>query len=103
MFCKICKEHYLPDQKHVCDPFFWIEIVEDDDWGKIRGYNHQDAAEKFAKEYDNNGDHDLVVCGSDGLEIFVRDQKDTKNAVIKKYTVFAEPDISYSAYYEKGE
>lgn len=88
--CKVCHDWHWDDQP--CSPIF---KVYDEDYMGGRGkefyaYDHEAAAIKYAKYYNEDGDYALM---NDEREVTVEDAKGKK----KKFIITAEPDIHYSA------
>lgn len=85
--CEICKE-YAFINSHKCPPIFLFKHEYwGDEWEEIRAYNHDDAAEKFAKIYNEDGDYTLM---NDHTTVLISDGK-----IEKKYDVGAEASIEY--------
>lgn len=86
--CPICKKYAFMERHH-CAPIYFFKH---DDWGTefvaIRAFSFHDAAEEFAKKYNENGDYALM--GSE-QEVIISDGK-----VEKIFIVSAEQDICYS-------
>jgi len=78
--CDICKEwDFLP---HACKSIFFFKH---ENWGD----DFEEAAENFAKLYNENGDYALM---NNSEEVIISDGK-----VEKKFRVSAEQYINYSA------
>jgi len=84
--CKICKEWHWANEK--CDPIFYFKH---EDWGdgfeEIRACDFDDAAEKFAILFNEDGEFQLMDSTED---VIISDGK-----IEKKYNVSAESDICY--------
>ena len=92
--CDICKEwDFLP---HACKPIFFFKH---ENWGEelqeIRADSFEDAAENFAKLYNEDGDYALMNSSE---EVIISDGK-----VEKKFRVSAEQYISYGVEEIKDE
>jgi hypothetical protein len=85
--CPICKEYVFGN--HKCKSIFYFKHF---DWGEefqeIRADSFRDAAEEFAKLYNEDGDYSLMNSSEN---VVISDGK-----VEKKYRVSAEPDIYYN-------
>ena len=92
--CKICKEWYW-EKTHNCGTRFEIHCPEngedEEDSCDRYGWNDEDAAVKWAKSYNEDGEYSLmdseitIVC------------KNTETGEISKVCVSAEPDVHYSS------
>jgi len=84
--CDICKDwDFLP---HTCKSIFFFKH---ENWGEelqeIRANSFEEAAENFAKLYNENGDYALM---NDSEDVVISDGK-----IEKKFRVSAEPEIYY--------
>ena len=65
-----------------------------EDWGEefqpIEAFDMEDAAEKFAERYNEDGDYCLMNHSED---VLISD-----GTIEKVFTVYAEPTVNYSAY-----
>jgi hypothetical protein len=87
--CSVCKEYGFTDT-HKCAPIFYFKHEDwGDDWQEIRGYSFDDAAENFAKRYNENGDY-RMMSGDNTVDVLIFDGKTEK-----KFTVTAEASIDY--------
>lgn len=87
--CKLCKEGYFDWQTHKCKPIFFFKHENwGDDFEEIRADSFEEAAENFAKLYNENGDYALMNSSE---EVIISDGN-----IEKKFSVSAEPDINYS-------
>lgn len=88
-YCSICGELKFDWEEHRCPPNYYFKH---EDWGDkfqaIRAWSFDDAAEKFAKKYNEDGDYALM---NRTIEVLISDGE-----VEKKFSVTAEPDINYS-------
>lgn len=88
-WCKTCGKPDWGDGKHKCPPIFYFKHP---DWGdefqKIRAWDFEEAARKFAARYNEDGDYALM---NNFEEVIISD-----GATEKKFEVTAEPDIHYS-------
>jgi len=88
--CETCGEFGWLDT-HKCPPIFYFKH---EDWDleprEVRAHSFSDAAEKFARIY-NEDDGDYVLMDED-TEVIISDGN-----IEKKYIVSAEPDIYYSS------
>ena len=84
-FCKNCGDYnlYSGTKNCGCKPFTIID--EDGEEYSQHGMDEQDAAVKFAKSYNEEGDYCLM---NESMEITVNG---------KKFNISAEPDIYYGA------
>ncbi len=87
-WCKQCNEYNLSHSK-ICGCKEFNVIYEGEDY-EIYAKGHHDAAEKFAKQYNEDGDYDLM---NETIEITVIE---VERDVPTKFEVGAEPDIYYS-------
>lgn len=86
--CDQCREFKFSHQK-ICGCKLFKVIYEGEDY-EIFAQGHHDAAEKFAKNYNEDGDYDLM---NETIEITVID---VERDVPTNFEVGAEPDIYYS-------
>lgn len=92
-YCKVCGELKFDFRAHSCGTKYTIKGEEVEDYygeeGKaIYAFDFDLAAEKFAKEYNENNDYCLM---NESMEIIVTDGDKEK-----KFSVGAEPDVHYS-------
>lgn len=69
-FCEKCSGHYITS--HTCPPLWEARVYEtkwENDWTEVYGVNEEDAAEKFAEQYDCGGDYDIVKRGGEEIEV----------------------------------
>ena len=97
-YCKICKEMMvLGDDTHKCKPLWLCRIgdgSEDEEFlYKVYAYNEVAAAEKCAENEESNFDYAFVNDGEVDIEV-----QNPKTDEVKKFTVYAEPSVDYSAY-----
>lgn len=97
--CTTCGNWMMFPKSHRCPPAFQVlcadEKWDDDEWAWASTYYAHDAeaaAEKFAEDYDSNGDY-TCVSGND-LTVDVRNAE----GVVTRWTVHGESVPSYSAY-----
>lgn len=87
--CDNCNEYAFLNS-HRCKPIFYFKH---EDWGDkpqpIRGYDFEDAAENFAKMYNEDGDYALM---NQKINVVISDGETEKT-----FEVGAEPDIHYFA------
>jgi hypothetical protein len=87
--CPTCKEFVFDGIVHRCEPIYYFKH---ENWGEefqeIRAIDFDDAAEKFAKLYNEDGDYSLM--NGDTEEVIISDGKTEK-----KYKVSAEQAIEY--------
>jgi hypothetical protein len=92
--CASCKEWHWKDKP--CPPIYYFKH---EDWGdafeEIRAYDYEDAAERFAKQYNEDGDYCLMDSST---EVIISDGKIEKN-----FRVSAEPDINYHRWSSAGK
>ena len=85
--CNICGK-YDWDKKHKCPPIMYFKHENwGEDWEEIRAYDHKNAAEEFAKMYNEDGDYSLM---NSEVEVFISDGK-----IEKIFVVSAEASIDY--------
>jgi len=95
--CGICGR-FDWEGKHKCPPVFYFKHESyGDEWKEIRGTDIEQAAEEFAKKYnEEDGEYCLMQTGSDGqVEVLMTDNPD--GGEVRKFVVLAEPAIYYSA------
>lgn len=86
--CNLCNEYVWLD-KHKCAPIYYFKHPNwGDEFQEIRAHSFEDAAEKFAKTYNEDGDYALM---NKSEEVIISDGKTEK-----KFRVSAEPDINGS-------
>jgi hypothetical protein len=86
-YCSICGD--LDFGNHKCRALFFFKHPSwGEDFQKIRANSFRDAAEEFAKLYNEDGDYSLMNSSEN---VVISDGK-----VEKKYRVSAEPDIYYN-------
>jgi hypothetical protein len=91
--CKTCSSYGWLGS-HKCDPVWEARIYGDgDDWYEVHASDAEDAAARFAEEYDQGGDYDIIKRGS--AEVEVRKQGEE---VIQLIDVTAESVPQYSAW-----
>ena len=92
--CNICKEYYFSD-KHYCGTKYEIWTDEEGDsreYGSCYyGQNAENAAEKWAKNYNEDGDYSLM--NEEKIVIVLNTETNQEIKVV----VSAEPDIYYSS------
>jgi hypothetical protein len=69
--CKICGEWGWINS-HKCAPVWEARMYDpkwDQEWSEVYAYDEGAAAEKFAEEYDHNGEYDIVRRGSAEIEV----------------------------------
>ena len=87
--CGTCKEYGFTDT-HKCKPILYFKHENwGDDWQEIRGLDFEEAAENFAKRYNENGDYPMMN-GDNTVEVLISDMKTEK-----KFIVTAEASIDY--------
>lgn len=100
--CKTCGEWgwfgegALRFGAHKCAPIWEAHMHEtkwQDDWSEVHANDAEEAASKFAEEYDRGGDYDIIRRGS--AEIEVRKQGDETVTLVD---VSAESVPQYRAY-----
>lgn len=91
--CPECKEYHFDNQK--CKPVFLI--THDDYLGdaekSVRGYDHEDAAEAYARYYNEESGEYSMMHGDNELKIQVRAPHETTK---RTFIVTAEASIDYS-------
>lgn len=85
--CDNCKDWHWTNRD--CDPIYLVYYEEDlgDEPFKVRASDHEDAALKFAEQYNTQSDYVLM---DDTIDVKVE-----KDGVIKFFTVGAETTINY--------
>lgn len=87
--CSICQEWKYSFKEHHCASVYQFKHENyGEEYEDIRAYSFEDAAERFAKKYNEDGDYSLMNTST---EVTISDGKEEK-----KFTVSAEPDINYS-------
>jgi hypothetical protein len=91
--CLVCKEYHYTDQK--CLPIFLVshEYYLGDKEKEVRANDHEEAAEKYAKYYNDSGDYPMMN-GEPEITIQVRKYDEEKRTT---FIVTAEPSIDYYA------
>jgi len=88
-YCKVCEELKFSWRKHKCPPVFYAKHeIFGDEPKEFYADSFEEAALKFAKYYNEDGDYALMnsceqVIISDGIKE-------------KKFSISSEPDIYYS-------
>lgn len=82
--CKVCDHFHWTDKK--CPPIFTIEYEDGD--RKVHGNDFEEAAEKFAENYNERHDYCLM---NQQIEIKVTNSK----GIEKKFIIGAEQSIEY--------
>lgn len=88
-FCKTCEGfHYTNEQ---CPPVHYVFHPDylGEEGKSVRGFNHYDAALRYAEYYNTNADYALI---GESIEITV-----VRNDIKKVYKISAEASIDYSA------
>lgn len=86
-YCIVCKTYHWTDEN--CPLIFYFKHENwGDEFQEITAYSFCDAAEEFAKLYNENGGYPLM---DDNVDVIISNRK-----IEKKYNVSAEPDIHYS-------
>lgn len=90
--CPVCDTFAWMD-RHVC-PSVWMCRLEgnDNDWSTIYALDPEDAAERFAEQYDSGGEYTIVREGEARVEVQLQDRE-----TIKLFEVTAESVPQYSA------
>lgn len=85
--CKTCGELKYDWKEHRCLPIFYYKHDEwtGDEFSEIRAHNFEDAAERFAKKYNEEGD-----LMNESTEVIISDGNTEK-----RFRVSAEPDVYY--------
>ena len=87
--CTDCGGYKYDWREHHCAPIYYFKHEDyGEEFQEIRAYSFDDAAENFAKQYNEDGDYSLM---NNSIDVIISDGKTEK-----KYTVSAEPDIHYS-------
>ena len=86
--CYICREWHWVGEPCLPEYLVYHEEYSGDEPYEIRACSHEDAAEKYGKRYNEDGDYSLM---NDEIEVRVE-----KDGEIRWFTVGAEPDIYYS-------
>ena len=101
--CEICKEWgyfndtptngdipYITGATHKCEPIFYFKHESwGDEFQEIRAFDFSEAAEKFAKLYNEDGDYSLM---DNEEEVIISDGKEEKTFIVS-----AEQSIDYYA------
>ncbi len=88
--CHICREYHWVGES--CEPEYLVYHEEylGDESKSVRAYDHEDAAVKYGKYYNEDGEYSLM---NDEIEVKVE-----KDGEVKWFKVSAEPDIHYSSH-----
>jgi len=85
--CDICGE-WDWSNTHKCPPIMYFKHENwGEDWEEIRAHDHEDAAEKFAEMYNDDGDYSLMDLE---VDVLISDGK-----IEKTFVVSAETSIEY--------
>lgn len=93
--CRTCGHWGFAD-KHACPPIWEARIFEtkwQNDWTEVYATDAEDAAERFAEEYDQGGDYTIIRDGN--AEIEVRRQGSDEAAI---FDISAESVPEYTAH-----
>jgi hypothetical protein len=96
--CEICKDYHFDYQK--CLPVFFIthEDYLGEDEKQMRGRDHEDAAERYAKYYNEESGEYSMMNGDNEIKVQVRAPHEQSK---RTFVVTAEPSIDYSTKEEK--
>lgn len=89
--CPLCSEYHFSDKE--CDPAFTVfhEEYLGENGKVIRAFNEEEAAEKYARYYNENS-AEYPLMNGDEIEIFV----EGKDGERTRFKVGAEPEIHYT-------
>lgn len=82
-FCRICEEFIFDHRPHKCPPEWELIRAEEcsyarwghPEWVLVHGDDEEEAIEKWAKRYDQNGDYDIVSRGGEEI-VYIRKPAD---------------------------
>lgn len=102
-YCKICMEYVWKDiEKHKCKPLWFCRIddeYEDEEiTSKVYALSEEYAAEQYAEDKESDWEYQFVKDGEVKVDV-----KNPRTKEIKKFCVFVEHVISYSASEVKEE
>jgi hypothetical protein len=101
--CETCGERIYDWEwrEHKCKPLYEVIVEEDGVEGdgawdedyihEMRGIHHEDAAENYAREYNEDGDYSLM---NECVVVRVRLKGELED---KRIVISAEPDVYYSS------
>lgn len=91
--CATCREWTSSDH-HKCHPVWEVreEAPYDTDWENYHAWDSEEAAEKFAEEYDQCGDYTVIK----GTPIIVQVRKPGSD-VVERFEIRAEAEPRYYA------
>lgn len=86
--CEKCSEQHWTNID--CEPEYRVSMqdYDPDDYTSVRAVSFEDAAQKYAIDYNEDGDYDLM--GE------TRDIKVQKEEETKYFNIGAEPDVNYT-------
>lgn len=94
--CPECLGWHYNDIK--CDPVYHVynpDTMREDEYWPTRAASHEDAAIKYARYYNEDGEYSMMNGGDIAVEV-------DHNGIKKYFTISAEPSIHYNAKEEKG-
>jgi len=94
-WCKVCGAYMFDSAKHRCPPIWLVKDEEylGDDLRKVRGWDAEEAAAKYAEEWDQD-EPELHDGGLTTHEVFVASSPD---GPWKKFRLWGEATINYHA------
>ncbi len=71
MWCPKCEEYTVDLRFHQCPPTWLVRLpsYHDDGFDEVLADNAEQAAQKFAEQYDQGGDYNVV--GGSPIDVFV--------------------------------
>ncbi len=96
-WCDRCKEYMIWPESHTCPPTWlvWCPEMDSsrDDAKEIRASDAENAAKRWARDFDSNGDYDIVR----GAEYVVHVGTLDEDEKVQKFTVRGETVPEYYA------
>ena len=86
-YCRECQTVHLKNEN--CYPDYKVYYEEYDESQIIRARDHEEAATRFAEDYNVNNDYSLM---NDTIKVKVEFENE-----VKYFKVGAEPDVYYSS------
>ncbi len=101
MWCPKCEGYTVDIKFHQCPPTWRVRLLPyhgEDDYDEVLANSAQQAAQKFAEQYDQGGDY--TVVGGSPIEVLVSGHKSENE---KKYHVEGEAVATYYAQEVKSD
>ena len=94
--CTICSRYDF-ENTHRCAPIWECQMEGDgDDWSTVHATDSEEAAERFAERYDQDGEY-WIISGRHSGDVVVLVRKD-EDSEIRRWTIEAEAVPTYRAY-----